>query len=212
MPNPHETFRTRPPSRVIEDIVNPLDIKSPDLSLHERELLEKPVLGKDSHGEALFRRFAGSIKINQDPRGINVLRMVIMPVGMSPAEIKITREELVLDQNIPIVFNDKFTGHELELYHTQVHGVYSMVLSDRHEMPASPQQEPFSWEEPSITKLREEMEIGSSVSIRQASGYRRRALFLQAIINGALVRSEITERAEIGFAEICDQLKWSPAV
>src|SRR5581483_647723 len=212
MSGPSEEFTVRPPSKVIEQIIDPLEIGNEALYSHEKELLEKPVLGKNGHAEALFRRFAGHIVLSQNPRGINVLKTVIMPAGLTPREIRdeveITRVELGLGSDVPIIFNTQFSGHLLELYHTQVNGVYSMTLTDRHELPQRQIDEPFSWEDPSIPILRQELEIGSSVSIHRTDE-RGRGIFLQGIISGQLVRSEVTRRAELGFAELCDQLKWS---
>jgi hypothetical protein len=188
----YEKFSSSP--AIIEDLLNPEPILAVDLYMHERELLEKPVLGKGSHGEALFNHFSKLIRLAPQPRGINRIQFRIMHTTTTPAEIRTIRSER---GNFFLVFNDTLSGHNLALEHTQNDGVFFAMIEDRLE----PHKE-------SVEAMQDIMEVPSFATITLVEDGR---LYMQGVVKGELVKSRIKDKAELGFSSILHSLLWSPA-
>lgn len=206
MPRPPEQPNAYPPaSRIIEDLIDLTPVLAPDLSAEQHQLLEKPVLGKDSHGEALFRRFADTMKLAERPRQINRLVLNVLPTTMTPPEIRAAR----IEERTPLVFHDTLAGHQLEMKHTQHHGVYYLALIDNAEpQDLAPTRVVEEESLPEASLIDRGMSKNSIVSIRLANDGR---LFMTAIVQGELIESRIKDKAELGFSWICDSLMWSPS-
>ncbi len=191
----HEGTPVPPSSRIIESLLDPTPIPAPDLSPSERELLEKPVLGKGSHAEALFRRFADNIEIDPNPRKINRMKIRIMATDTTPPEIRAARHE---GRDFILVFNDLLGGYNLALERTEQHGVFFALLEDRLE-PHRENMGEFG---------DQTLEAPSLASITLSNDGR---LFMVGVLHGELIESRIKDRAELGFSAIFNQLLWSPA-